>query len=78
MLKIAMRMVRDALRAAGIVGKNVGLVACVHDEIVIEVPEDRAEEAQIILKTCMRQAGEVYLHAIPVVTETACADYWVK
>lgn len=50
---LAMISTDHALRDAHIDG---GLVLSVHDELVIEVPEDRADEAAVLLQRCMESA----------------------
>ena len=53
------------------------LVANVHDEAVIEVPEEDADEAQIILKECMESAAfEVMIVDVPIVAEPGCGKDW--
>ena len=53
------------------------LVANVHDEAVLEVPEEDADEAQIILKECMESAAyEVMLIDVPIVAEPGCGKDW--
>ena len=53
------------------------LVANIHDEAVIEVPEEDADEAQIVLKECMESAAyEVCLTNIPIVAEPGCGKDW--
>jgi DNA polymerase I len=52
------------------------IVATVHDEILLEVPESAAEEASHELKRIMEAAGAYYLKKVPVVAETLIADSW--
>lgn len=53
------------------------LVANVHDEAVMEVPEEDADEAQIVLKECMESAAyEVCLTHVPIVAEPGCGKDW--
>ena len=53
------------------------LVANVHDEVVIEVPEQDKDEAQIVLKECMESAAyEVLLVEVPIVAEPGYGDDW--
>ena len=52
------------------------MVACVHDEIILEVEEEQAPKAQQILQQVMVTAGEHYLTDVPVVVEAAMADSW--
>jgi DNA polymerase I-like protein with 3'-5' exonuclease and polymerase domains len=57
---------------------NGHIIATVHDEILLEVPEARAEEAAIKLKETMERAGAYYLKLIPVIAETTIADSWAE
>jgi DNA polymerase-1 len=53
------------------------IVANIHDEAVIEVPEEDADEAQIVLKECMESAAyEVCLTNVPIVAEPGCGKDW--
>jgi DNA polymerase-1 len=52
------------------------IVACIHDEIILEVEADQAETAQQILEQVMVSAGEHYLTDVPVVVEGTIADSW--
>ena len=51
-------------------------MACIHDEIILEVEEAQAETAKLILEQVMVKAGEHYLTDVPVVVEAAIADSW--
>jgi len=52
------------------------IIGCVYDEIILEVPEDKADEAAEILENIMVEAGQIYLKKIPVEVEVAIADDW--
>lgn len=52
------------------------IIATVHDEILLEVPEAAAETAARELKSIMEAAGAYYLKKVPVVAETTIADSW--
>ena len=52
------------------------MVACVHDEIILEVEAAQAPKAQQILQQVMVAAGEHYLPDVPVVVEATIADSW--
>ena len=52
------------------------MVACVHDEIILEVEEDQAPKAQQILQQVMVAAEEHYLTQVPVVVKATIADSW--
>ena len=52
-------------------------VANVHDEVVLEVPEQDRDEAQIVLKECMESAAyEVMLVEVPIVAEPGYGNDW--
>lgn len=57
---------------------NGHIIATVHDEILLEVPEAFAEEAAYELKHTMEKAGAYYLKQVPVVAETTIADSWAE
>jgi DNA polymerase-1 len=60
---LAMTLIDRAMTDAGIPG---GPVLAVHDELVLEVPEDRAAEAARLLAACMTRAFKDYFPAAPV------------
>lgn len=57
---------------------NGHIIATVHDEILLEVPEHKAEEAAFELKNTMERAGTCYLKHVPVIAETTIADSWAE
>ncbi|WP_213699015.1 bifunctional 3'-5' exonuclease/DNA polymerase [Acetomicrobium sp.] len=69
-MKIALARLPKALQ-----GTEAKLVAIIHDEIILEVPEDKAEEAKRMLVTVMESAGDGFID-IPLVAEAAIADSW--
>ncbi len=69
-MKIALARLPKALK-----GTEAKLVAIIHDEIILEVPEDKAEEAKRMLVTVMESAGDGFMD-IPLVAEAAIADSW--
>lgn len=54
------------------------IVASVHDEIILEVEEDKAESAAFQLKSIMERAGAYYLRFVPVIAEAIIADSWAE
>lgn len=70
-LKRAMARLRPHLIRLG-----AELVASVHDELVTEVPEDRAEELLTVQKAEMVAAGEEFLAPVPVEVEAAAGRSW--
>lgn len=58
--------------------KSWRLVAVVHDEILLEVPEDEAEEAKIILESCMVGGMRTIVKDIPIIVDTSISNNWCK
>lgn len=52
------------------------LVGCVHDEILLECPEYRGEEAAAILKESMEEAGAKLLPRVPVEAKVVLGKSW--
>lgn len=59
-------------------GKEAYLVACVHDEIVLEVEEDKADYYKNILETCMKEAAETILKIVPAKADASIAETWAE
>ncbi|MBP0019409.1 MAG: DNA-directed DNA polymerase [Cyanobacteria bacterium SBLK] len=57
-------------------GTEVGLVAAIHDEIVLECPVELAEWAIGQLRRCMVKAGEYFIRPIPVEVEIRAVESW--
>ena len=56
---------------------DIKLVACVHDEIILEAPESQAEYAKQILQECMEDAAPlVGVTTVPVVAEPSAGRDW--
>lgn len=73
MTKLALIGLRTALK-----DWDARTVNTVHDEIVVEVRIDQAEEVMHIVEHEMVVAGEAILKTVPVVAEANLADYWSK
>ncbi|MBC8059564.1 MAG: bifunctional 3'-5' exonuclease/DNA polymerase, partial [Clostridiaceae bacterium] len=71
--KKALALLVPAIKA--LEGKNV---ASVHDEIILEVEEDKAQSAAFLLKSIMEKAGAYYLKHVPVVADVTIADSWAE
>ena len=71
-------IVKKALGMLVPVTQSLGgsMIATVHDEILLEVPQVAAKEAAQELKRIMEAAGAHYLKRVPVVAETVIADSW--
>jgi len=72
-LKRALRLLEDDLR-----NTSAKIVNIIHDEIVVEVDSDEAEEIAQKVERAMCAAGREYLRTVPVKVETEIADEWVK
>ncbi|MBP7859508.1 hypothetical protein KA001_00915 [Patescibacteria group bacterium] len=73
MTKLAMILMDKEFKSAGIEG---GIIHTLHDEIVSEVPADRADEAFEIQKNCMLEAGKKFLTKCPVDAEGGVSQQW--
>ena len=47
-------------------------------EIILEVPDERANDAANILQYAMIEAGKAYLSKIPVELEVEIGDKWAE
>ncbi|MEK6334383.1 MAG: DNA polymerase [Acidobacteriota bacterium] len=72
-LKRALRLLSDELR-----NTSAKIVNIIHDEIVVEVDDDEAQEVAQTVERTMSAAGEEYLQTVPVKVETAIAGEWTK
>ena len=59
-------------------GTGAKIVACVHDEIILEVSEEKAEYAEEILNSEMEAAGARFLKRVPVLAEPVIVDNWAQ
>jgi DNA polymerase-1 len=71
--KLALLLLHE--RIAGFGGKIIGTI---HDEILLEAPDDQADELAAILLKTMIEAGSVYVEKIPVDVEVKVADSWAE
>lgn len=54
-------------------------VACVHDEIVLECPEEKATACSTLLSRCMTKACKIYLKTVTIPeVEVEVETYWKK
>ncbi len=52
------------------------LIGMVHDEILLEAPEEQGEAMAELLKSTMEEAGACYLKRVPVVAEVSISPDW--
>ena len=69
-IKLAMIRVRDRLAAEGLQGR---LVLQVHDELIVECPEEESEAVQALLRQEMEGVMEL---SVPLVADTAAGRRW--
>ena len=72
-LKQAMVLLRPRLAAIG-----ARIVLCVHDELVVEAPADRAEEAKQVVERGMVEGMQTFVEDVPIVVEAAVRSTWAK
>jgi len=54
------------------------MIGTVHDEIILEVHEEMANEAAAILQETMIEAGTAYLKRVPVEVEATVGETWAE
>ncbi len=72
MIKLAMIQVRDRLQADGLAGK---LVLQVHDELIVECPEQEAEAVCKLVAETMEGAAAL---SVPLLAETHAGKTWAE
>jgi DNA polymerase I len=50
----------------------------VHDEIILEVPDEMVENLATILRETMTKAGEAYLSRIPIEVGVTIGETWAE
>ena len=71
--KLALGYIRQELEDL-----DARLINCIHDEFVVECPEDLAPEVSERTKEAMIRAGEEVLEKVPVEVEVAASREWRK
>jgi DNA polymerase I len=57
-------------------GTEIKIIGTVHDEILLEAPENEAEEAAVILEDSMKKGGETFLKSVPVKVDIKIGTNW--
>ncbi len=52
------------------------IIGSVHDEIIIECPDEKSDHMAAFLKEAMIEAGKAYLKDVPVDVDVSVADNW--
>ena len=60
--------------------KDSAVIACIHDEVVVEVPERYVEERADCVSHCLLTACRALLQTVhlPETLEVTVAEYWQK
>lgn len=74
-MKRGLVYVDTALRAGGYQSR---LVLTVHDELVVEAPEEECQEVAPIITQEFQRAGEYYVRCVPMPVDAVIAPYWKK
>ena len=80
-LKTALAKVYLAIRGGswkGDMSYDAHIILCVHDEIVLEVREDQAEDVKNLVKKCMEEAFTDIIKTVGINVDVTIADYWKK
>jgi len=59
-------------------GEKFKMIMTVHDEIVVEVDDDIAEEANQFIVDVMKKAGDILMKSIPTEVGSKILQYWSK
>ena len=59
-------------------GDEAHLVACVHDEIVLEAVDDKVEYYKEVLERCMKEAAETILKEVPSKADASYGETWAE
>lgn len=73
-IKIALARVEKEMVCTG----EAELMITVHDEIVIAVDKERAEELALKLKKIMEEAAKVYIKKVPIIADVSIGDSWAE
>ena len=71
-IKLAMLRVDEALRQAGLAAR---LVLQVHDELIVECPEEEAEQVKELLRREMEQVADL---AVPLIADAKAGRTWAQ
>lgn len=71
-IKLAMIRVHDALEKSGL---RARLILQVHDELLLEAPEDEVSQAKALLKDCMENALKL---SVPLIADVGAGESWFQ
>jgi len=76
MIKLAMAYLAEKIERYG--RDDLRLVACVHDEFVVEGDKDKLEEGKKLVLDTMMEAGHHYVKSVPMKVGVDIGEHWVK
>lgn len=74
-LKEAIMMMEERFEQAGF-GWREGIVATIHDEVLVHVKLEHKEVAEAIMKACMTEAWNKYFKRVPIFVDVDSAQNW--
>ncbi|HVJ17304.1 MAG TPA: DNA polymerase [Polyangiaceae bacterium] len=54
------------------------MILAVHDELLVEAPEEHAEEVKVLMRDCMIAGMKKYVPSVPIVVEPKVMSRWEK
>lgn len=60
----------------GLQSEDIKIIGSIHDELILEVPEDQAEEYANMLCETMNRIGSELLYPVPVTSESEILNSW--
>ena len=61
-----------------LVDTGARIIGTVHDEIILQVPEEKANDAAVILRETMIEAGKAFLSRVPVEVDVTIGETWAE
>lgn len=58
--------------------ENYPVVAFIHDEIILDIPIEKVEEAKKVLEECTIEAGEQVIPGVPIAVDIRVGKSWAK
>jgi DNA polymerase-1 len=52
------------------------IILVVHDELVVEAPEEHAEEVRVLMRDCMITGMQTYVTSVPILVEPEVRSTW--
>ena len=59
-------------------GEDLRIIMTIHDEVVCEIKEEKAEEIKDFVVKCMLDAEQMFLKDVEAAVDYTIADYWSK